>query len=80
MNSYTSEFIYEFILVNDPDGEVTAQRGGRVVDGEDGVGQPHVPVVLAAVGEGPERVAQNSVDALSAGVGVLVVRGADQQA
>jgi len=37
--------------------EAVAQGRGRVVDGENGEGQLPVPVVLAPVGEGAQRVA-----------------------
>ena len=39
--------------LNEEEGQVASQRRGRVGCCEDGAGQPHVPVVLAAVGEGP---------------------------
>ena len=47
--------------INEERGQVAAQRGGRVVNGEDSVWQPHVPVFLAAIGEGPQRVTQHTI-------------------
>ena len=66
--------------INEERGQVAAQRRGRVVNGEDSVWQPHVPVVLAAIGEGPQRVTQHAIDPLGLGVGVLVVSRADEEA
>ena len=66
--------------INDERSQVAAQRGGRVVNGEDGLGQPHVLVALAAMGEGPQRVTQHAIDPLYLGVGVFVVGGADEEA
>jgi hypothetical protein len=54
--------------------QVAAKRRRRVVDGEDGERQVAVPVVLAAVGEGAQGVADDAVGALDLGVGVLAVR------
>ncbi len=42
--------------IDEERGEAAAQRGSRIIDGEDSVWQPHVPIVLAAVGEGAEGV------------------------
>ena len=62
-------------------GQVAAQGPGRVVDGEDDPGQPHAPVVPAAVGEGPRRVAQRAIaEPIGLGVGVLMVGRADAEA
>jgi hypothetical protein len=47
--------------INEELGQIAAQRRDRVVDGEDSIGQPHVPVFLAAVGERPQGVAQHTV-------------------
>ena len=66
--------------INEERGQVAAQRRGRVVNGEDSVWQPHVPVVLAAIGEGQQRVTQHAIDPLYLGVGVFVVGGADEEA
>ena len=41
---------------------------------------PQVPVVLAAIGEGPQRVTQHAIDPHCLGVGVFVVGGADEEA
>ena len=56
--------------------QVAAERRRRVVDGEHGERQVVVPVVLAAVGVGAQRVADDAVVPLHLGVGVLVVRRA----
>ena len=55
--------------VDEERGQLAAQRGGRVIDGEDGVGQPRIPVVLAAGGLGPPCVAQRPADPLGLGNG-----------
>ncbi len=60
--------------------EPVAQDGGRIVDGEHGERQLSVPVVLAPVREGAQRVPDDAVGALDLGVGVLVVRRADDEA
>ena len=54
-------------------GQVAAQRVGRVVNGQDGVWQPRVLVVLAANGEGPQRVTQHAIHPLGLGLGDFVV-------
>ena len=51
----------------------------RIIDSEDSVGQPHVPVILPAVGKSSERVAQDSIDTFCLGIGVLVICGAHQK-
>ncbi len=55
-------------------------RVDRIVDGEHGERQLSVPVVLAPIREGAQCVADDAVGALDLGVGVLVVRRADDQA
>ncbi len=60
--------------------QVATKRRRRVVDGEHGERQVTVPVVRAAVGEGAQSVADDAVGALHLGVGVLVVRRADDEA
>jgi hypothetical protein len=57
-----------------------AERRRRVVDGEHGERQVVVPVVLASVGEGAQRVTDDAVGPLHLSVGVLVVRRADDEA
>ena len=66
--------------VDEERGQVAAQRLRHVVDGEDSKWQPRVPVVLASVGEGAERVAEHPVNPLGLGVGVLAVGLPDQEA
>ena len=56
-------------LINEEWGQVAAQGGGRVVNGEDYVWQPRVPAVLVAIGEG----IQHAIDPLCLGIGVFVV-------
>ena len=60
--------------------QVVAERGGSILDGELGEREMTVPIVLAAVGVGAQRVADDAVSALDLGVGVLVVRRADNEA
>ncbi len=60
--------------IDEERGEVAAQDGGSIVDGEDSIRQPYVSVVFAAVGEGAEGIAEHTVDPFSASIGVLVVR------
>ena len=60
--------------------QVAAQRRRCVVDGEHGERQVVVPVVFAAVGEGAQCVADDTVGALHLRVGVLVIRRADDEA
>ena len=43
------------------------------------MGQPRVPVVLAAFGEGPQRVTRHAIDPLGLGVGVFVAGRADRR-
>ena len=66
--------------VDEERGQLAAQPWGRVFDGEDGVWQPRVPVVLAAVGKGLQCVAPHPVEPLSLGVALLVVGRADKDA
>ena len=58
---------------------VAAERRGAA-EGKHGERQATVPAVLAAVGAGAQRVADDAVGPLRLGVGVPVVRRADDQA
>jgi hypothetical protein len=62
--------------------QAVAEGGRRVVDGELGWQEVDVPVVLAPVGVGAQRIANDSdaVGPLHLGVGVLVVPRADDEA
>ena len=42
--------------INEEQSQVAAQDGGQVIDGEDGVRQPRVPVVLGVIREGPQPI------------------------
>ena len=66
--------------VNEERCQVVTERRRGVVDGELGQREMPVPVVLAAVGVGAQRVADDAVGPLHLGVGVLVVGRADDQA
>ena len=56
---------------------VVVERRCRVVDGELGVREVTVQVVLASVGVGAQRLADDAVGPLHPCVGVLVVGRAD---
>ena len=59
--------------------QVASERRRRVVDGEYGEPQVIVPVVLAAVCIHAQRVDYDAVGPLHLGVGILVVRRADNE-
>ena len=53
--------------------EAVAESRGSVVDGKLGKHEMQIPVVLAAVGVGAQRVAYDTVSPLHLGIGVFVV-------
>ena len=65
--------------INEERGKLTAQCRRRVVDREDRIGQPHIPVVLASVGKCAQGISQHPVDPFRLSVGVLVVGRAHQK-
>ena len=60
--------------------QVVAEHRGGSVDGKFGQREMAVPVVLAAVGVGAQRVADDAVGPFHLGVGVLVVGRTDDEA
>jgi hypothetical protein len=62
-----------------PGRQAVAEVGRRVVDGELGGQEVNVPVILASVGVGAQRIAGDAVGPLHLGVGVLVVRRAEDE-
>ena len=60
--------------------QVVAERRGGIVDGKFGEREMTVPVLLAAVGVGAQRVADGVVCPLRLCSGVLAVGRADEEA
>ena len=56
------------------------RRGGRVVDGKDGVGRPLVLVFLAAIGEGQQRFTQQALTSSALALIFFVLDRADDEA
>ena len=59
--------------------KAVAESRGGVVDGKLGKHEMQIPVVLAAVGVGAQRVADDTVSPLHLGIGVFVVGRADDE-
>ena len=65
--------------VNEEWRQVVTECRGRVVDGELGEREVAVPVVLAPIGVCAQRITDDAIGPLHLGVGVLVVRRADDE-